>query len=198
MKKIILIILSTASLLALSSCGKSDKKVDIEAPEYSTPGSPFFIPTEVEDNDDLINSTDIGKDDPCYRYLKNDLVSPVATCTDLVNGRIKDSYKNTVHGGRLCLLRQAFPEGLGLYTLIGILSESNKDFSRRNSKIDILGNGENKDQDILNFVMKGETKSTVKYSLSENSVTVREVSKLFKKRYRYYRFSCKKINPIID
>jgi hypothetical protein len=198
LEKIVLIIFSLTSLLALPACGKSDKNVTIESPEYSTPGNPFFVPTTTEENDNTINPNDIAKSDPCYRFLKNEIVTPVATCTELENGRIKDSYKSTIHGGGLCVLRKAFPEGLGVYTLIGVIAESNKDRPRRNIKIDILGNGENKDQDVLRFSMKGEVKSTVMYSLSENSVTVRTVSKLFKKRYRYYRFSCKKMNSIID
>lgn len=187
------------SFTLLLSCGKKNEKVIIEGPEYTTPGSPFFIPdSEEEVEDDTLNPTDLSKDDPCFSYLKNKIVTPVATCTELENGRIKDSYKSTIYGGRLCLLRKSFPSGLGLYTLVGIVAESKKNEPRRNLRIDILGEGSNKDLDLLRFEMKGEVKSSVMYSLSENSVTVRSVSKLWKKRYRYYRFSCKQINPIID
>lgn len=187
------------SLLLFGSCGKENKKVTIEAPEYSTPGTPFIVPNSEEEEEDIIlNPSELSKDDPCYKYLKEITVTPVATCTELENGRIKDSYKNTVYGGRLCLLRQAHATDLGIYTLVGVASVSVKDRPARNQKIDILGNGENKDQDLLKFEMKGEVKSRVNYSLSENSVTVRTVSKLWKKRYSYYRFSCKQLNPIVD
>jgi hypothetical protein len=198
-KRSALIILSFLGLALLLSCGKSSKKVVIEEPQYTSPGNPFFVPdSEDEVEDDIINPTYLSKDDPCFSYLRNSVVGPVATCTELENGRIKDSYKSTIFAGGLCLLRKPFPGGLGLYTLVGVISESQKGGPRKNLKVDILGNGESKDLDLLRFEMKGEVKSFVKYSLSENSVTVRSISKLWKKKYRYYRFSCKKINPIID
>jgi hypothetical protein len=199
-KRSILILLGFIGLSLVLSCGKSSEKVVIEGPQHATPGNPFFVSEEEVDGDDILTPTEVDKDYPCYQYLKNKVVRPVASCTELENGRIKDTYKNKIHAGGLCLLRKSFPSGLNLYTLVGIVSESKKDEPRLNIKIDIFGESEKKDQDqdLLRFQMKGETKSTVKYSLSENSVTVRTVSKLWKKRLRYYRLACKQINPIVD
>jgi hypothetical protein len=196
-KKINLVILSFLSFAFLLGCGKKTDKVEIKEAVQASPISPFFVEEE-EDDTIILNPSDLKKDDPCYKYLKNKIVAPVATCTELENGRIKDSYKSTIHGGKLCLLRKSFPSGMSLYTLVGVVSETVKGSPRRNIKVDIFGEGDTKDQDLLRFTMKGEVKSSVRYSLSEDSATVRTVSKLWKKRYRYYRFACKKINPIVD
>ncbi|MBK25827.1 MAG: hypothetical protein CME70_17640 [Halobacteriovorax sp.] len=184
------------SLIGLSSCGKDGESVKIGAPTYSTPSKPFTVNTDEEDQDTL-NILNIKRGDPCYPYIRHEIVKPVASCTSLENGRIKESYKITVQSGKLCVLRKSFPNGVHLYTVIGDIRERQKNQNITNYRVDIFGQSK-EDDGLLTFEMKADNTSKVKYNIAEDSLTVRQVSKLWKKRKRYFRFSCRSISNIVN
>ncbi len=184
------------SIFGLSSCGKDGDSVKINAPTYATPSKPFTVNNDEEDEDRL-NVYDIKRGDPCYPYIRHEIVKPVATCTGLENGRIKESYKITVQSGKLCVLRKSFPNGVHLYTVIGDIKERQKNQNLSNYRVDIFGQSKEVDG-LLMFEMKAENSSSVKYNLAEDTVTIRQVSKLWKKRRRYFRMSCKSISRVVN
>lgn len=194
MKNDSVILIISLLLVLLQGCGGDGSGLKYEAPQHVTTKTPFEVePPEEEQTQ--VNPYDLNKDDPCYSYLQHEVVVPVATCTKLESGRIKDAFKATVRSGKLCLLRKSFPNGVNLFTLIGDVQETKKDGPLRNHRIDVFGQS-NLDEDLLKFEMKADAATYVKYNLRENTVTVRQLSKVWKKRLRYFRFSCQPISDI--
>lgn len=183
--------------MTLQGCGGDGDSVEIGAPTYQTPANPFTPQQTPDEEEEDLNPYDLEKSDPCYKYIRHEIVRPVASCTNVANGRIKDSYKITVQAGRVCLLRKSFPNGVNIYTAIGALSEKNKNQVLQNYRLDVFGQSK-ENNGLLTFEMKADDQSFVKYNLSENSLTIRQVSKVWKKRRRYFRLSCKAISNIVN
>lgn len=186
--------LALLGFVLLQGCGGDGSGLTYENPQHVTTKTPFTVEPPKE-KEPPVNPYDLNKNDPCFNFLTHEIVRPVATCTKLENGRIKDAFKVSVNSGKLCLLRKSFPNGMSIYTLIGDIQETENNRPSSYKKIDVFGESKLKD-DLLTFEMKADDNSFIKYNLREDTVTVRQISKVWKKRRRYFRFSCRPINNI--
>lgn len=197
MKNFLLLFL-LSSMIVLPGCGGDGDSVEIGAPTYTSPKAPPLTADEDEDDDQIvINPLELQKNDPCFKYVRHEVVVPVASCSEVENGRVKESYKNTVLDGKLCLLRKSFPNGINIFTLIGNIQERKPGEPSRMKRIDVFGQTKVEDE-LVRFEMKADENSVIKYNLTQDTVTVRQVSKVWKKKRRYFRLACRALGKIVD
>lgn len=176
------------------SCAKDRELYSFTSdPQIATRGPFREAPITSEDN--LAQVGRLGPGDPCFKYQDYEAVRLVASCSKLIDGRIKSSFKVTVASAKLCLFKKSFPEGASLFTLVGVTKESGKEDFLKEYEIDIIGQPKIEDG-LLVFSMKTNQKSYVKYNSLKSMVTVREVSMLWKKRIRYFSLGCVKFSQI--
>ena len=148
------------------------------------------VPTVVDENG-VVRRRILGPDDPCFKYQKNNNVNIVASCEEVIDGRVSSPYKKYINRAKICVLNQK-SFGKNFYSFIGKVWEEEGVEEEEVYEIDLGRKGEF--QDFLNQIdIKAEYKkrdTKVSYNFDDEILLWKQRSKLFKKRYRFFRLGC--------
>jgi len=149
-----------------------------------------------EEQEEEVNISSIGPNDPCYKYMNDTVARPVANCKQMKNGRLSSSYDEVVKFGSVCLLKSTYNNGITIFTAEGNFTQVDEDWNQ--TLFPIYGFKEAKiENDHLEFKFKDdEFKTTITYDLVFESLKIKQVTKRFKKKLRYFQLSCTPVYPI--
>lgn len=155
------------------------------------------VEDQTEDQtEEEIDVSMIGPNDPCYKYMNDTVARPVANCKQMKNGRLSSSYDEVVKSGSICLLKSTYNNGITIFTAEGNFTQVDDDwnqtlFALYGFKEAVVKN------DQLEFKYKDDNfKTTITYDLVFDSLKIKQVTKRFKKKIRYFKLACTPVYPI--
>lgn len=204
-------------------CSKSDEALptgSVTNPATPTPVGEDIGSTESEDdeqqtnddqtNEDQTGGTDISEEqeedevdvisinpnDPCYKYMNDKVSIPVANCKKMMNGRLGGSYPNIVKFGKVCLLKSTYNNGITLYTVEGNFIQVDDDWNQ--VVHGLYGFKETQiESDRVKFNFKDDgLKTSVNYDLVDETISIKQVTKTFKKKVRNFKLGCTPVHSI--
>lgn len=148
-----------------------------------------------EDGDD-IEFTNIGPNDPCYDYMNSKFSVPVANCVKIENGRLDNNYPKTVKFARACLLKSSHDNNITLFTVTGTFIEVDNDWNRIVHRLNGFKDVSIKDDRVKFSYKDNDFKTTIDYDIVKETLRVKQVTKTFKRKVRYFQLGCTPVHSI--
>lgn len=152
------------------------------------------LPTRPVPQEDVpeeeINPTRIVPGEPCYKFMDDQVAKPVANCSRLMSGLVDDSYPEIVKFSRICLLKSEYNNGITVFTATGSFTQTDDDWNRTVYPLYGFKKTNIKD-DKVKFSFKDDgLKTEVKYDIVDEVLYVKQRTKSFRKKVRYFKLGC--------